>query len=466
MKRKIMVSLMAVALLCMPGAVSAAKISQSDLTVTVTGSAAVGSDVRLKVTDGEGELIWLDSQLADEDGSYHFLVKLPARDAAADYDLRVNGALDERLHVLSLPEIAAQFQSAKPETVTELIETYAERFGLDLVAYRTAGAESVNAMFLGSPRATGDEIVLSFSRSVAVCLINGADRSTLPGILEQYSQELAIDYENTVKTLSETKAQRFIIEMLKKDYASFAEFTEGFHQALSAAEQEPDASSDPKPDQRPSSSGGGSKGAGTGGLISLAGPDTVGNMQTDTKENPPFHDLEGVVWAKTHIENLYRRGVISGRGDGSFTPDDAVTREEFVAMIVRMFDLKAETDAEFEDVPADSWCSAPIAAAVHNGIVNGVSENSFGFGSKITRQDCAVICARVLSSLGREADGSSGEAFRDEGKIAPYAKDAVRAMRNLGVINGMDDGSFQPEGFCTRAMAAKIIDILGGRVKQ
>lgn len=227
-------------------------------------------------------------------------------------------------------------------------------------------------------------------------------------------------------------------------------------------------------------SGGGTQGGATGGVIidRPTGGGAGGTLGNNTnKEDKPvapvtpvtpagsFSDIANVDWAKDAIEALAKEGVLAGKGDGKFYPNDSVTREEFVKIIVAAFDLADEDAAcDFTDVAEDSWSYSYIAAASKLGIVSGDGAN-FNPKAGISRQDMAVIIHRVFEHLGLEVSGDTLY-FDDNAAIAGYAKDAVDALTAAGIINGMGDGTFAPAGTVTRAQAAKVVfgllDLVGG----
>ena len=129
-------------------------------------------------------------------------------------------------------------------------------------------------------------------------------------------------------------------------------------------------------------------------------------------------------------------------------------------MIVRAFNLKSQNKTAFSDVESGAWYEEAVNAAVENKIVNGISESQFGVSKELTRQDCAAMCARILDYWGVQTENTE-EIFADDEKIADYAKEAVYRLKKLGIINGTGENTFSPETSCTRAMTAKIIDLLG-----
>ncbi len=169
-----------------------------------------------------------------------------------------------------------------------------------------------------------------------------------------------------------------------------------------------------------------------------------------------FSDLGDYEWAKTAISVLAAKTVVNGKADGIFAPADSVTRAEFIKMLTGAFALSGAADIKFDDVPKGHWSYDYIAAAVANKIANGISETEFGANEKITRQDMAVFCNRIIELKDIEVKGEEIK-FSDEEKIAPYASESVKVLARAGIINGTGDGNFAPANNATRAEAAVII---------
>ena len=89
-------------------------------------------------------------------------------------------------------------------------------------------------------------------------------------------------------------------------------------------------------------------------------------------------------------------------------------------------------------------------------MVNGVDGVSFGAGSFVTRQDAAVMIYRYLKSTGYEFT-TAGDDFADIDSCADYAKEAIKALKNSGLISGNGDNTFNPKESLTRAQAAVMI---------
>lgn len=212
----------------------------------------------------------------------------------------------------------------------------------------------------------------------------------------------------------------------------------------------------------PNKNQGGSTGGNTGGDTNGSG--TVYPSSAPTEPDPtkapnfadenPYTDLDGYDWALESIIGLTNAGIVNGMGDNKFDPSGNVTREQFCKMVVQMFGLDAtDTTSHFNDVDETKWYAPYVTAAVNAGYVQGQSDEYFGIGEVIMRQDMATILYRAINKSG---DGVILE-FTDNSDIAAYAKDAVAELVGLGVMNGYEDGSFKPRGSATRAEASKVI---------
>ncbi|MCL1982691.1 MAG: S-layer homology domain-containing protein [Clostridiales bacterium] len=185
-------------------------------------------------------------------------------------------------------------------------------------------------------------------------------------------------------------------------------------------------------------------------------PVQVGLMSID------FDDT-GEHWARDYIGKLAARGVLNGMGDNMFMPDDSLTRAQFLTMLAKSLygaDTGSAQPAPFEDVDESEWYYNYVNWGYENGIVKGMSETSFAPGDKITREQMTVmLCnfARYLDfGIPQTADSI---AFTDQGLISDWAIDYVGTIVGAGIMNGMPEGDFQPQGNATRAQAAKVLYI-------
>ena len=223
------------------------------------------------------------------------------------------------------------------------------------------------------------------------------------------------------------------------------------------------------PGKGTSQGGGGGSAGGSGGAsggyngvvppISLPADTDV--IQTPSAENlnTQFADVKMNDWYYKYLVNLKDTGIVNGFDDGNFYPQNLVKREEFLKMLVIAAGLQLSDVSEgFADVKADDWFAPYVYTAKDNGIANGISENAFGVGVTISRQDMAVMIYNVLG-LDTDVSGNT-DVFVDDNGIANYARKQVYAIKNLGLINGYENGEFKPSGYLTRAEATKVIFML------
>ena len=173
-----------------------------------------------------------------------------------------------------------------------------------------------------------------------------------------------------------------------------------------------------------------------------------------------FTDTAHVGWAQDAIHALAARSIVEGVGERRFEPDRQVTRAEFAAMLARAFDLLDPTaEASFVDSREGDWHYRAIASAAQLGIVNGQGNGRFGAQETISRQDMAVMAARLLDRLQMDirVSGEPAGSFADGSAIADYAAASVAMLRQSGLVRGLEDGRFAPQGASTRAQAATLI---------
>lgn len=167
-----------------------------------------------------------------------------------------------------------------------------------------------------------------------------------------------------------------------------------------------------------------------------------------------FSDIKGN-WAEKQINDWADRGLAGGYTDGTFRPDNQITRAEFVALTNRAFGKQDKTArADFKDVKKSEWFYAEVAVAKAEGYCAGYTDGTFKPLNPITRQEVASIVSRLL-----ELDaGTIGKNFADAESIAPWARDAVKAVAAAGIMSGYTDGTFQGANPITRAEAVVTLD--------
>ena len=119
-------------------------------------------------------------------------------------------------------------------------------------------------------------------------------------------------------------------------------------------------------------------------------------------------------WASTEIATLANAGILQGYTDGTFRPNAAITRAEFAAIAARFDKLSGGTKS-FSDVPTDHWAYAAITSAAEKGWVNGYSDGTFRPNNAITRAEVVKITNAVL-----ERTCDKDYVAKNQNKLNPY----------------------------------------------
>ncbi len=203
--------------------------------------------------------------------------------------------------------------------------------------------------------------------------------------------------------------------------------------------------------------GGGGSGSGGGSNVSITQTGGAGSAQNPNSGNG-LNDIS-THWAKDAIKRIYGLGIINGFDDGSFKPDNSVTRAEFTKMAVlaleKRITLPSINGGEFSDVSMQSWYYGCVKKATGANIVNGYN-GYFNPESTIKREDAAVMMYRCLQKIGK-CENQADAAYDDKEDISEYAREAVSVLTSLGIVNGADN-RFCPKNSITRAEAAAMTE--------
>ncbi|ETT51522.1 S-layer homology domain-containing protein [Paenibacillus sp. FSL H7-689] len=164
-------------------------------------------------------------------------------------------------------------------------------------------------------------------------------------------------------------------------------------------------------------------------------------------------DIEGN-WAESQITKWIDKGFIHGYEDGSFKPNNTITRAEFFSLVNRSYGFTETATVSFKDVTSSNWAYAEVSKAVKAGYIKGYRDGTIGANKPITRQEVAVIISDLLD-LSNEA--STGNHFTDSNTIASWAKNSVDAIVAKGILQDYDN-NFNPNKPITRAEAVVALD--------
>ncbi|WP_027400537.1 S-layer homology domain-containing protein [Anaerovorax odorimutans] len=173
-----------------------------------------------------------------------------------------------------------------------------------------------------------------------------------------------------------------------------------------------------------------------------------------------FSDVSNSAWYSDAVTFLSARGIANGTSQTTFSPNVAITRGEFLVMLMRAYGIepKENSVSNFADA-GNTYYTAYLAAAKELNITQGVGSDLYKPNAKISRQDMFTMLYRALEVLGEVPDKNSmasSAQFTDSQEIADYAKSSVEALADAGIISG-SNGKLDPIGESTRAQMSQII---------
>lgn len=182
--------------------------------------------------------------------------------------------------------------------------------------------------------------------------------------------------------------------------------------------------------------------------------DDHSHAATDVSEI--FTDVSANHWAQAAIQYVYDNGLMTGVSDSEFAPEATTTRAMIVSMLARMENVTSAADAGFADVAASDWYATAVNWAAANGIVNGISDDTFAPNDPITREQLAAMLMNYAQWKGQD---TSARADLSGYSDAPstWASEAVQWAVAEGLLAGVTDDELQPQGQATRAQVAAIM---------
>ena len=174
---------------------------------------------------------------------------------------------------------------------------------------------------------------------------------------------------------------------------------------------------------------------------------------------PAFTDIHNH-WAADNILFAASRGLLSGTSDTTFSPGTGMTRGMFVTALGRLAGINPDSyqTGKFTDVKADAYYAPYVNWAAQNGIMEGVTATTFAPDTNINREQMAVIMANYAKKLGYDLPKTlRAVTFADNAQISSWAKDAVKAMQQAGILAGKANNCFDPKGTATSAEVATVL---------
>ena len=173
----------------------------------------------------------------------------------------------------------------------------------------------------------------------------------------------------------------------------------------------------------------------------------------------PFTDVSEGDWYHDAVAYCWENGIMDGTSGTAFAPNMLLNRAMMAQVLYNLAGGTASTVAGFPDVAASAWYADAVNWAAANGYVTGYDNGSYGPEDSLTREQLAVILYRYAGS---PAPAGSLDGFADAASASAYAVDALRWAVGEGLLTGKDGGRLDPTGTASRAELAQILARFAG----
>lgn len=173
----------------------------------------------------------------------------------------------------------------------------------------------------------------------------------------------------------------------------------------------------------------------------------------------PFDDVAETDWYYDDVQDIFNYGITQGTTSTTYSPLANITRAQFATMIARALEL-THTDMDSQYTLSDltgKWYANEVQMLVNLGIITGYKDGTFGGENKLTRQQAVAMIVRMLEYMDVDTTPKGNVAFDDMDRISNYAKDAVQYLASHDVLNSGEGIKFNPYNNLTRAQMAKVL---------
>lgn len=184
-------------------------------------------------------------------------------------------------------------------------------------------------------------------------------------------------------------------------------------------------------------------------------------IRCGAQDSSQFSDVSANAWYASAVQYAVEHGLMAGVGNNRFGPEEPMTRAMLVTVLWRYAGRPEAGKNPFTDVPAGQWYTEAVTWAAENGVVSGVGNGRFSPNGNITREQMASILFRYAKLTGLDTS-KRGElaGFPDEGQVSSWAREALSWAVGEGIISGTAEGGrtiLKPQGNATRAQVASIL---------
>lgn len=186
--------------------------------------------------------------------------------------------------------------------------------------------------------------------------------------------------------------------------------------------------------------------------------DRAGELVQAALTEGVFYDVPPDAWYADAVTSLSAAGIMQGVGDGRFAPERTVTRGQLSAILHRIAGRPSASGTPFTDIAPDAYCAEAAAWAEERGILQGYADGTFRPNQPVSRQQFAAALHRYAAGEGWDnGRRASLRGFPDEGQVSEYAREPLRWALGAGIMQGRSDGRLDPNGSATRAQTAVLL---------
>ena len=223
--------------------------------------------------------------------------------------------------------------------------------------------------------------------------------------------------------------------------------------------------------------GGSTGGGSSSGGSSSGGSSSGGGSSRPTSDKPADEDLKDPdvpltdtpivfvdvvrdAWYAKAVAAVAAQGLVKGVGENKFDPTASMTRSSLAEILYRLAGSEEQTAAAFADVAENAWYSNAVAWAAKNGVVTGVSDDTFDPERVITRQELAAMLVRYAKLVGMDttADAKALDKFADGENTGSWAVDGMAWCVSKGILEGKNEDTLDPTADISRAEVAVMLD--------
>ena len=187
-------------------------------------------------------------------------------------------------------------------------------------------------------------------------------------------------------------------------------------------------------------------------------PDWTEPEEPATDVSDIFLDIAANAWYKDAVQYAYDSGLMTGVSANEFAPEATTTRAMIVSMLARLEGVESAESAGFADVAANDWYATAVNWAAASGITSGTGDGTFSPNTAITREQLAAILMNYAQYKGRDVSARATlDTYNDATAISSWANDVMSWAVAEGLLTGVTADTLQPQGAATRAQVAAIL---------